>query len=867
MVTSLGSGFLFKGIATPSSPSGTGTYEPDQNVFYLATTAGTYTYLGGLVVAAGEVAFLCFDGTWTKKSSALLSTGGIVDNLTTSDATKPLSAKQGKVLKDAQDTQEAELTALGQEVGELDDLTTTDKTSIVAAINEAASTGGGATLTGYVSVASVADLPDPGQPTLGYLIGTNLYLYVETGGDTLSGKYKNCGPFRGPVGPAGATGATGATGAPGEQGPAGVTSVVVSVDDTSGAPEATANLIGQQLHLSFVGLKGEQGNTGSSVSYPYELINNLTTDDATKGLTAAMGKKLEDEINGVPHEVIAAWGNWQLSPSNPARAFCICASNAILNGVLVVKLSSYTTYKIGVCIQNGTAWTSAVITDTGWKTTDIQKTISAAEAGYNIRVTIARVDNAPINTTEFLSVLSELKFSYYDATSGVSARVSTLESSVAELSETLSSTESDLSNLQSVVLGDTGTQSGEFGAWQNAVTNPPRIFSINAKKTAEGGVISIKFSSYSTYKFGLTIQTSTAYSSTTVYDSGWKTSDLTKTISASEADLFIRVAVARNDNGDITIADVEAAITELSYTYEGESGGLDKRVEELEEANSNRPRRIPMEVLGTFVYAGQKIDVSEHLYSVVSLGSFSSGPGSSLQGFAVYGDYLFQCFNTNNAFVIYKLSTQTQIQMLTLQANVNNHANSATFGKQKYNNSDPFPCLYVSSEGEKKVYVYRITGTEGAFSASVVQVITFDVPYYFPNMHIDAPNHRGVVVGYYANSWQNPSSNRMLCCCFDLPDVTAGDKTLSQSYWEFSFPFLYAAQGAVARYGKLYAAFGNTAEGIEIGGVVVIDYILKNVESFIDLKAAGNFEPEGVGLWDDGLVITTQTGEIKILTF
>lgn len=121
MVTSLGSGFLFKGIATPSSPSGTGTYEPDQNVFYLATTAGTYTYLGGLVVAAGEVAFLCFDGTWTKKSSALLSTGSIVDNLTTNDATKALSAKQGKVLSEAGAATAAEVSALGHEVDDLED--------------------------------------------------------------------------------------------------------------------------------------------------------------------------------------------------------------------------------------------------------------------------------------------------------------------------------------------------------------------------------------------------------------------------------------------------------------------------------------------------------------------------------------------------------------------------------------------------------------------------------------------------------------------------------------------------------------------------------------------------------------------------
>lgn len=60
--------------------------------------------------------------------------------------------------------------------------------------------GGGANLTGYISVASTDDLPDVGQPTIGYLCGTNLYLYVGEGGDTKEGKYQNCGGFRGPEG-------------------------------------------------------------------------------------------------------------------------------------------------------------------------------------------------------------------------------------------------------------------------------------------------------------------------------------------------------------------------------------------------------------------------------------------------------------------------------------------------------------------------------------------------------------------------------------------------------------------------------------------------------------------------------------------
>lgn len=48
------------------------------------------------------------------------------------------------------------------------------------------------------------------------------------------------------------------------------------------------------------GDKGDQGNTGSSVEYPFELVNNLTTDDATKAATAAMAKALQDGKASVP---------------------------------------------------------------------------------------------------------------------------------------------------------------------------------------------------------------------------------------------------------------------------------------------------------------------------------------------------------------------------------------------------------------------------------------------------------------------------------------------------------------------------------------------------------------------------------------
>lgn len=61
MVDSVAGGLLFKGIATPAGDPGT----PDQNVFFLATDAGTYTNYGGAVLDGKHAAFFVWAGSWT----------------------------------------------------------------------------------------------------------------------------------------------------------------------------------------------------------------------------------------------------------------------------------------------------------------------------------------------------------------------------------------------------------------------------------------------------------------------------------------------------------------------------------------------------------------------------------------------------------------------------------------------------------------------------------------------------------------------------------------------------------------------------------------------------------------------------------
>lgn len=107
---------------------------------------------------------------------------------------------------------------------------------------------GGGALGGFKyadSIDQIPSTPPVSEQNIGYVVGTHFYVFVATGGDVKDGKWKDVGEFRGPKG---------------EQGP--------------------------------------QGNTGSSVAYPFELVNNLTDGGAEKALSAQMGKELNEKISG-----------------------------------------------------------------------------------------------------------------------------------------------------------------------------------------------------------------------------------------------------------------------------------------------------------------------------------------------------------------------------------------------------------------------------------------------------------------------------------------------------------------------------------------------------------------------------------------
>lgn len=114
------------------------------------------------------------------------------------------------------------------------------------------------------SIDDIPSTPPASEKNIGYVVGTHFYVFVATGGDVKDGKWKDVGEFRGPKGEQGEQGEKGERGETGATGP-----------------------------------QGPQGNTGSSVAYPFELVNNLTDGSAEKALSAQMGKELGGKIEEI----------------------------------------------------------------------------------------------------------------------------------------------------------------------------------------------------------------------------------------------------------------------------------------------------------------------------------------------------------------------------------------------------------------------------------------------------------------------------------------------------------------------------------------------------------------------------------------
>lgn len=103
MVTTLGAGYQFAGVATLDPATNPGT--PDAKVFYIANGKGTYTNFGGLEVTEDEVVVLYWDTAWHKEATGIASNEKLsglenkVDDLAEIEETLQLQLVLGAIME------------------------------------------------------------------------------------------------------------------------------------------------------------------------------------------------------------------------------------------------------------------------------------------------------------------------------------------------------------------------------------------------------------------------------------------------------------------------------------------------------------------------------------------------------------------------------------------------------------------------------------------------------------------------------------------------------------------------------------------------------------------------------------------------
>ena len=167
-------------------------------------------------------------------------------------------------------------------------------------------------------------------------------------------------------------------------------SVIVTI---TGTPEAPV------LNLTIP--QGMQGNSGSSVAYPYELVNNLTTNDATKGLSAAQGVVLDGKVSQLEAKVTDLENVTEGVSSSPA--FNAIVKELYLNEVTISDIGGVRLSKTNTTVAFAFlgANQSPIITFT----TEGNR-ISYAINGSSLFVALIVPEEIPTGNTDFVLTLN-----------------------------------------------------------------------------------------------------------------------------------------------------------------------------------------------------------------------------------------------------------------------------------------------------------------------------------------------------------------------------------------------------------------------------------------------------------------------------
>ncbi len=240
--------------------------------------------------------------------------------------------------------------------------------------------------------------------------------------------------------------------------------------------------------------------------------------------------------------------------------------------------------------------------------------------------------------------------------------------------------------------------------------------------------------------------------------------------------------------------------------------------------------------------------------------------GNYMQGFDVYDNTLFQCYDTGDCST-YNFVTGVKIASFKLGSSYStNHCGNANFGLEYPSGNTEFPALYVSGDlTTKACYVENVTVN----SAELIQTIYFDINPSYTGGQVIIDKERGRIL--YMQR-QNPNIrdiyNVFQIFEFRIPALSEGAEIhftnsdiIGEPYQLSYYSPLY--QGAAVYQGQLLQSHGLTANSFgSMVGLMNFNIESHMFERHFDLTGRLNLEPQGVTVYQNRLLMNFSNGGI-----